>query len=496
LPADRITDDRAMVHRVVGGTAWSFLAEALIVPTGLLTAAFLTRRLGPEAYGVYVIAATLIGWIEWTVTTVFSRTTVKFVGEAEDWSPVGETVVRQYLLVSVPVALLVWLLAGSIGQALEAPVLGAYLRLFALEIPLFSLARAHREILTGLHGFTEQALTGAVHWIARLALIVILVEAGLSVTGAILGSVGATAVELAVSRAFVRPRLSLRSSFPARRLWAYAAPLFLAAMSQRLFNRVDLVALKGLGGTAAQAGVYGAAQNISLFPGLFAMSMTPVLLAAVGRQLRAGDEEGARALGRGALRAVLLLLPFAALIAGCAGEIAKLVFGPAFTSAGPLMALLVLAALGMLVVSVASTLLIAADRPRRTLALSAPLLPLALFGHVMLIPRLGPTGAAAATTTVAGMAALAALVMLDRTCGIRPPAATLWRSLVVAGPAYLLAAAWPTAGLALFLKLIVIGALAGGALAVLGELRARELSLARSLLGGALSGRKKRELTS
>jgi O-antigen/teichoic acid export membrane protein len=442
LPTDDVAGNRAVVHRVVGGTVWSFLAEALIVPTGVLTAAFLTRRLGPEAYGLYVLATALIGWIEWSVTAVFARTTVKLVSDADDWRPVGETVVRQSLLVSGAVALLVWFFAGSIGRVLYAPALAAYLRLFALDIPLFSLARAHRAILTGLQGYTQQAMTGAAHWIARLALIVILVEAGLSVTGAILGSVGATSVELAASRAFVRPRLSLRSSFPARQLWTYATPLFLAAMSQRLFN-------------------------------------------AVGRQMRAGDRDGARAMGRGALRAVILLLPFAALIAGSAREIARLVFGPAFMPAGPLMALLMFAALGMLVVSVAATLLIAADRPRRTLTLSGPLLPLALTGHVLLIPRLGPIGAAAVTTTVAGLAALAALVVLDRTCRIRPPAATFWRSLIVAVPAYVVAAAWSTAGLALFVKLMVIGALTGAALAFLGELGAPELALARSLLGGA-----------
>jgi O-antigen/teichoic acid export membrane protein len=215
----------------------------------------------------------------------------------------------------------------------------------------------------------------------------------------------------------------------------YAAPLFLAAMSQRLFNRLDLVALKALGGTAAQAGVYGAAQNISLFPGIFGLSMNPVLLAAVGRLMRAGDRDGARAIGRGAFRGVILLLPFAALIAGSAGEIARLVFGPAFMPAGPLMALLVFAALGMLVVSVSTALLVAANRPRRTLTLTGPLVPLALTGHVLLIPRLGPIGAAAVTTTVAGLAALAALVVVDRTWRIRPPAATFWRSLIVAGPA-------------------------------------------------------------
>jgi hypothetical protein len=59
-----------------------------------------------------------------------------------------------------------------------------------------------------------------------------------------------------------------------------------------------------------------------------------------------------------------------------------------------------------------------------------------------------------------------------------------------------LAAAWSTVGLALFVKLLVIGASAAGALAFLGELGARELALARSLLGRAGDdGRKERAST-
>lgn len=34
--------------RMIDGTARVFLAEALLVPTGLLTVAYLTRRLGPS----------------------------------------------------------------------------------------------------------------------------------------------------------------------------------------------------------------------------------------------------------------------------------------------------------------------------------------------------------------------------------------------------------------------------------------------------------------
>ena len=36
-----------------------FAGEALAIPTGLVTAAFLTRRLGPEGYGLFTLAATV-----------------------------------------------------------------------------------------------------------------------------------------------------------------------------------------------------------------------------------------------------------------------------------------------------------------------------------------------------------------------------------------------------------------------------------------------------
>ena len=49
---------------VVLGASWSLAAEALSVPSGLLTVAFLTRALGPSGYGRYALAASLIVFLE------------------------------------------------------------------------------------------------------------------------------------------------------------------------------------------------------------------------------------------------------------------------------------------------------------------------------------------------------------------------------------------------------------------------------------------------
>src|SRR5262245_33284362 len=214
-----------------------FLAEVLFPLTALITAGFLTRRLGTEGYGLLTVAATLVVGIELAITSFFSRTTIKLVSEAHDWQPVGATVLRLQLLVSSAVARLLCFLATPIATLFNEPLVGQYLRLFAFDIPLFSLASAHRDILVGIGGFRQRALIGAGRWITRLLLIVLLVELGLSVTGAILGSIGASLVELMIGRFYVRPSLFVRSLFPARRLCDHAGLLFLSALSLYAFNR-------------------------------------------------------------------------------------------------------------------------------------------------------------------------------------------------------------------------------------------------------------------
>lgn len=472
----------ALVRQTLDGTVRVFLAEALLIPTGLATAAFLTRRLGPEGYGLFTLAATVVSWVEWSITSVFARATIKFVGEAEDWRPVGAAVTRLHLAASGGATLLLWLLAPPIAALLDAPVLTTYLRLFALDIPLFSLAHAHRNILVGIGSFRERALASAGRWIARLLLIVLLVEAGLSVPGAILGSIGASLVELVIGRFYVRPSLFRRSTFPARQLWGYAVPLFLFAMSLRLYDRLDLLMLKLLGGTVAQAGIYGAAQNLSLVPGIFALSFSPLLLATLTQVVRAGDGPRARAMGRDAMRVVIGLLPVAAMAAGAAPEIVKFVLGSMFLGAAPLLALLIFSALALLMISVATAILTAAGRPGWTFALAGPLVPLAIAGHLLLIPRLGAIGAALVTTLVALAGALAAVLAVYRLWRILPPAPTLVRSSLAGGLAYTLASLWPAPGFLLLVKLPAIGLIIALVLLLLGEFNAREVAAARTVL--------------
>ena len=474
-------------HTLVGSVR-VFLAESLLVPTGLVIAAYLARRLGPEGYGLFAVATALVTWIEWSLAALFSRASVKFVADAQDWRSVGSTILSVHLLVSVAAAVLLYLLASPLAAFLGTPALTGYLRIFALDIPLFCLAQAHRNILVGLGSFAQRAWASVARWVSRLVLVILLVELGLSINGAILGSIGASLFELAVVRGFVRPAFSVQAALRIRKLWGYAMPLLLSALALRLFDKLDIMALMALSRSPDTAGVYAAAQNLALLPALFTASVSPLLLSALSRALRDGDVALGRRLADHAMRGVLLLLPFAGLVAGAASELVALVFGDAFGEAGRLLSWLIFAAVALLFVSVGTAILTAAGRLGLILALTAPLPVLALVGYLILIPRMGSLGAAMVTCACAVSGALAVLAAVHRVSQTRLPAATMLRCGLLCALACAAAILLPTPGWLVIAKLLALSLAIPPALMFLGEFSSAELSELRALLRRPIPG--------
>jgi O-antigen/teichoic acid export membrane protein len=477
--------DRApsATREVFGGAFRVFAAEALVLPTALVTAGYLTRHLGPSGYGVLTLATAIVVWLEWTLSALFSRAAVKLIADAGDWRPAGAVVLRLFGLSGLLGLLGLWVVATPIATLMHEPSLAHYLRVLALDVPLFTLAQAHQQVLVGTGQYTRRATVAAWRVTARMVLVVSLVAAGYSIDGAIVGIVAASFVEVVVARYFVQPAIRGATAADARVLWAYALPLFVAAMSTRLFDKLDLFALKALGSTAALAGIYGAAQNLTIIPGLVALSVTPLLLSTLTRSLRAGDEAGARSLVRNALRGTLLLIPFAGAAAGLASGIATLIFGAEFAGTGPLLAILIFGAVAVVIMSVTAALLIAAGRAGWTLVAALPLAPAALAGHLIVIPRFGATGAAAVTTTVALGGAFVALAVVRRAWGIIPPGATVIRALASCGLALALGSWWNPRGAMVIVALAAFSLLLIGMLWALGEFTPAERAQAAAMSG-------------
>ena len=114
---------------------------------------------------------------------LFSRASVRSIADSTDWRAAGATIASVHFALALAAALLLVAVAEPVALLLGAAALASPLRLFALEIPVFCLAQAHRHILTGLGDFSHRALAAAARWVSRLVLVVLLVELGLSIEG-------------------------------------------------------------------------------------------------------------------------------------------------------------------------------------------------------------------------------------------------------------------------------------------------------------------------
>lgn len=465
------------------GAAQVMGAEGLALPAGLIMAAYLGRALGPSDYGLFMVAASIVTTLQWVIGQVFARATVRLVGEADDWRNAGAGVLRAQTLLGLAVAIGLWTSAGFLAGQLGEPRLATLLRWFALELPITAASVACRNVLTGRREYAARALAGAARSIGRPFFVVAFVAAGWSVTGAVIGSVVAALAIHGVAQFLARVPLRRPASFPTRRLWQLAVPMFMLALSLRLIDRLGLLAVKLFGGTTADAGWFAAAQNFTVPPALFAMSFSPLLMASLTPASLRHDHAEVRRIGRQALRVVLLLAPGAALAAGAAPEIVQFIYGAAFEPAAALAVPLLAAAVGLMLVSVASALLMAADRARLASVCLWPVLPATVMAHVLVVPAHGAMGAALVTAAATTVGALASLVVVSVVLGVRAPASTLLRTLVVSTAAYVFAAAWTTDGVWLGVKAAAGCVLVAGAFALAGEFDTEDLARLRRIAG-------------
>ena len=468
---------------LASGTLLVMAAEALAFPAGLIATILLTRHLAPSDYGALAIALAGIAWLEWTVVSLFSRAAWKLIAEAENWPPVATSVVRTFFLASLPVALLVFATADVAATALRIPALATVLRVLAFEIPIFVTAHGYRTVLIGRGLHRSRAAVTAVRWIVRALLIAAGTLLGTPLAGIAVLIVAATAVELVMvrwratsTRQNANPAISHGATRPLtmRGLVVYAAPLAVSAICLRLFDRIDIFALRVLGGSMESVAAYGVAQNLALGPGLFGSAFTPALIAAMSYRLARGDDGGARELSGDALRLGFLMVPLILLVAGAAPPLIALLFGPAYAAAAPLFSILLIGAVGTLLIALAGGVLVAAGHLRWTVVLTAPLLLVATAAHLVFIPKLGAVGAATVTagTSIAGAACACAAAW--QLVGTRIPLATLLRGILLGLGAGWVVSTLDVAGYAVLAVLAAFTVVLAAAMCVSGELRAHE----------------------
>ena len=411
------------------GTLWIFLAEALAVPAGLFIARLLTTTLGPAGYGRYGVAAAVVLATEWLIVAAYSRISVQLLSETRTRSDLEPSVMRHYLFTGLGAMALFLLGANVLASALHAPSLAADLRWLSLDVPLFALAYAQRSIMTARGEYSGRASAIVIRWVSRVAFTWGLLALGLGMLAPLWAWSLSSVAEIGCLRRLPLRFLMAKRKAPAT-IWREGWAPFLFAAGQRSLERADLLLLQVLGTAAPAVGVYVAAQNLSILPGLFAVSLTPVLTATMTRERLLGRELASRRGAASALKVTLYLLPLAAIFSQCGGDIAAFAFGSRFRSAGPLTGWLIVAYIGMALASTAASILCSQGRHRLTAYLSLPAAACAAALHLLVIPRYGMQGAAMVSAGVGLASGLVAMSVVYRLWRQRFPFATVFRAAV------------------------------------------------------------------
>lgn len=480
-PAGRVLAD---------GAVRGFAAELLLLPTGLVTAAVLARVLGPADYGRFSLAASIVGWLTLSTIALLGRAAIKVVSEAPDWRPVAATLLRARLAIGVATSVLLIVLAGLLAIAFDARTLAPLLQVFAVDILLANLVRAHRETLTAIGQYRAVAGLSMLRWLIRMVLILVLVALFRSVMAAVVATVLTTLIELLLARRRVHMpwRHAQRSSM--RALWTVAAPLLVFGLAFQLHTRVDLFAVtvlqRHVATVAQQTGWFGAAQNLAVAPGLFMMTVAPLLLATLGRLQRDGEHIAAVAMSRDVLRVTTALLPGAALVAVCATELVTVIFGANFQGAAPLLGPLFAGGLALCILAVAVSVLTAADHTSAVSRLGLLLLGSAAIGHWLVVPRFGAVGAAWVTLASSAFTCIVAMWSVFRAWGVQS-VSTFLRSFVIGAIIYaagmlVITTSW----WALILKLVVLSILWLVVAVLIGELSRADRARLHSLWRGRM----------
>jgi O-antigen/teichoic acid export membrane protein len=418
--------NQLFTSKTVHSTVWLGSSSAVAGVLGAATSAILTRALGVEDYGVYVLVITLMGLLTDVADLGLASSIVRFgsASLAENDFPRLRTVIsivsRWKLLVASIVMLLAVLFVGDIASYLFKnvdPRVAYYARLSLVATGIGIVASIFTPILQAFSRFRTQSLLVMFKSGTRLVGVVLLAYALAihSIESLIWLEILVLALFLVlsyISSPFKAFSFTLKDRQLARTMWSFNNWISLYQGMALIGGRIDLAFVGGLADARA-LGIYGSALKISGLVNAVASSLMPVLMSEMSGALSPS------ALQRKRLRSfglVGLLIIGIALVALLARPIVIVLFGDAFVDASGVLQIL---CLGLSVTVLSYPLnasLFATNRSIAFPVVSILSTAATIGGNWYFIPILGVHGAAWAfvLSSVAALCTSVAFFLFDR----------------------------------------------------------------------------------
>ena len=404
------------LKRIVRGLKATFGARiAYMAASGLLTLVLTRYLISTEEYGLLGSAVAVLGVAQLFSDLGLAKSTAKYVTEYREKDP-GQLphILRSALIYRIGAAAIVGgvfvAFSDQIAALVGQPDIGPLLALGAAYIATHSLYTFSQRVFQGYNLVTYSAAiqtTGAVfRFVLAVAFVLVLGGAVGALTGYVVGY-GAAAV-LGLGLLYVTCYRGIEAADEpepglSRRVLRYSIPLTATRGANVLDKRVDTI-LVGYFMAPVYVGYYYLAKQIVDFIQAPAASLGFALSPTYGEEKATGDTDRAARVYETALEHTLLLyVPAAAGMVLVAEPTIRLVFGADYAGAAPVLQVFAAYVVLQAVSFITSDALDFLGRARSR-AYAKGITSVANFAlNILLIPRFGVVGAAAATVvTFAG----------------------------------------------------------------------------------------------
>lgn len=459
---------------LAGGVAVITAAKAWFLLAGYALFFGLTRLLGPEGFGLYAVAISIVSVVNNVLVAASLQTVSRFVAAAPDGAG---GVLRRAAALHAALGLVIFLalvaLAPALARAFRDPDLTQLLRISAAIPFAYAVYAALVGFLNGRGRFVWQATLDASFSTLKTALVLIGAVA-LGVSGAVGGFAVAAWVVLAVALVVVWREPRPDGALDVGAYLGFGGWLVGLTAVSSLVLSVDLWIVKRLADAAVanrESGLFRAALTLSqlLFQLLIPLSL--VVFPSLARLGADAPEERGRVV-KGALRyLVLVLLPAATVLAFLGGELLALLYGAEYRAGGAWLLALAPGYAAWTAAYLLATALAGGGRPRAAVGVLAAGLGAQIAAGVLLFGRYGTAGMAAGDAIGMMVALACGLVVARRVFGAIVPWSSLGWAAGISAVLGTIAALWPAANGGLVARLAVLGAVGLAGLWACGELR-------------------------
>lgn len=460
------------------GTLQLLVSRGVFFASAYVVAAILARALGPADYGTYGVIFSQLIWLEMLVHAGVPTATSKLIaGGRHDREEVARA--ARLLLLGVAGILLAtgWLFASGLASLMRIADGEWLYRLALLDLPFAALYVSYEGLLYGRRRFGILAKAQIAYGLFRVAIVFALTAVGLSVDRALMGMVLSSVAVCVLLALWYPPRGIRAARTTMAEVARLAGPMGLCLISGQILVNLDLWALKALWtGAGDVIGEYVGSLNLAKALLVIPTVQAGVLFSSVAWASASGDRRRAVRHIQEATRFALVAAAAAGVILAANGsEVLSVLFSSAYAPGGRFLPLHVLGFALFAVLDVYANALMAVGRQRLVAAVLTGAVPVAWIGNVVLIPWIGPSGAAVSLVLAVSVALIVTGSLARLHFGSLSRGSTVARVLAASVVVWLASEAIHMPGRWVVVKLALLGGLYLLTLLLLKEITVRDL---------------------